>query len=119
MVLQSAGLRNATGQWAAFVVGAVGIVVLARVALPFFLAMTDSNGPLRPQMFSLGLFAWLLGGMAVLVLMIPAFRSRCSQLASLLPSSASSPPGAPQVPLTEFRAPARHFPISVWRCWSP
>ncbi len=73
VVLTSAGVNNGALQWISFVIGAAGILFLARVALPFFLALTDSDHPLRPQMFSLGLFAWLLGGVAVLILTVPAF----------------------------------------------
>jgi hypothetical protein len=73
VVLKSAGLNTWAGQWLTFVLGVAGFVLVAKLAVPFFLAMTNSELPLRPQMFSLGLFAWLLGGVVVLALTFPAF----------------------------------------------
>lgn len=51
--------------------GATGIVQLGRIGLPCLLALTDSQTPLRPQMMALGILAWVLGGLLVLLAMYP------------------------------------------------
>ena len=55
------------------VCGAIGIIQLGRIGVPRLLALTNSLQPLRPQMMALGLLAWILGGLLVLVAMFPQF----------------------------------------------
>ena len=51
--------------------GAIGIIQLGRIGLPLLLALTNSLQPLRPQMMALGVLAWVLGSILVLLAMVP------------------------------------------------
>ncbi|WDR01929.1 hypothetical protein PSQ19_14670 [Devosia algicola] len=59
--------------WLALAAGIVGLIFVARLSAPCFLNLTNRDEPLRPQIYRLGLLAWLLGGCAVLLLTIPAY----------------------------------------------
>jgi len=70
-VLATLGLASPLFTILSFLVGAVGIVQLARVGLPCLLHLTNSDMPLRPQMMELGFLTWLMGSGVVLLAMIP------------------------------------------------
>lgn len=73
VVLASLGLTSPLFSWIALALGVVGIIQTARIAMPYFVRLTNRDLPLRPQMMALGLFAWLTGGITVILLTIPAY----------------------------------------------
>ncbi len=58
-------------KWLSFVLGAIGIIMLSRWALPRFLQLTNSNLPLRGQMMALALLSWIVGSIIVLIAILP------------------------------------------------
>lgn len=70
-VLAALGLASPLFSILSFLVGAVGVVQLARAGLPCLLNLTNRDMPLRPQMMALGFLTWLMGSGIVLLAMIP------------------------------------------------
>lgn len=71
VVLASFNLASPVFMGLSMLIGAIGIVQLGRIGLPRLLALTNSLQPLRPQMMALGILAWVLGSVLVLVAMFP------------------------------------------------
>jgi hypothetical protein len=70
-VLASLGMASPVFLGISLLLGGIGIVQLARTGLPCLLKMTNSEVALRPQMMALGVLAWVVGSIFVLLAMMP------------------------------------------------